>query len=105
MTPFNNDWPSSLFLSMDQVAIDSVGFDFPSQQWPDHVLANEGVQDYLHEMALANSPPSGTTYDPEGDSTALSSQGVHEHWNNPTNKQYTRNLGTGNGIELVYVGK
>ena len=36
--PFNNNWPASLFLSMDEVAIDSVGFDFLSQQWPDPVL-------------------------------------------------------------------
>ena len=28
MTPFNDDWPSSLFLSQDPVAIESVGFDF-----------------------------------------------------------------------------
>jgi len=27
--------------------------------------------------------------------------GVHEHWNNPVDKQYSRNLGTGDGIELV----
>jgi hypothetical protein len=26
---------------------------------------------------------------------------VHEHWNNPIDKQYSRNLGTGQGIELV----
>jgi hypothetical protein len=26
---------------------------------------------------------------------------VHEHWNNSTDKEYSRNLGTGNGIELV----
>jgi hypothetical protein len=83
MAPFNNSWPGSLFLSMDQVAIDSVGFDFLSQQWPDLALGNEGVQDYLHEMALANNPPSGTFYDPERDGTRLASQGVHEHWNNP----------------------
>ena len=56
MAPFNDDWPSSFFLSMDQVAIDSVAFDILSQQWPEHALANEGVQDYLHEMALANNP-------------------------------------------------
>ncbi|HNS02614.1 MAG TPA: DUF362 domain-containing protein, partial [Anaerolineae bacterium] len=103
MAPFNGQWPGSLFLSMDQVAIDSVSFDFLSQQWPDLALANEGVQDYLHEMALANNPPSGTFYDPERDGTRLASQGVHEHWNNPTDKQYSRNLGTGNGIELMYV--
>lgn len=103
MAPFNDDWPSSFFLSMDQVAIDSVAFDILSQQWPEHALANEGVQDYLHEMALANNPPSGTFYDPEGDGSRLASMGVHEHWNNPVEKKYTRNLGTGNGIELVMV--
>jgi hypothetical protein len=26
---------------------------------------------------------------------------VHEHWNNSTDREYSRNLGTGNGIELV----
>jgi hypothetical protein len=103
MAPFNGQWPASLFLSMDQVAIDSVGFDFLSQQWPDRALANEGVQDYLHEMALADDPPSGTFYDPERDGVRLASQGVHEHWNNPIDKQYSRNLGTGDGIELVQV--
>ncbi len=35
LAPFNNNWPASLFLSMDEVAIDSVGFDFLSQQWAD----------------------------------------------------------------------
>ena len=103
MAPFNNDWPSSLFLSMDPVAIDSVAFDFLSQQWPEHALGNEGVQDYLHEMALADSPPSGTLYDPESDAVPMVSQGVHEHWNNATDKQYSRDLGTDNGIELVYL--
>ena len=97
------NWPASLFLSMDQVAIDSVAFDLLSLRtdWTD-VLAVEGVQDYLHEMALADNPPSGTFYDPEHDGIAMASQGVHEHWNNATDKKYTRNLGTGNGIELLY---
>jgi hypothetical protein len=31
----------------------------------------------------------------------LASLGVYEHWNNPTDKQYSVNLGTGKGIELV----
>jgi len=26
---------------------------------------------------------------------------VHEHWNSPLHRQYTRNLGTGDGIELT----
>jgi hypothetical protein len=33
----------------------------------------------------------------------LPSMGVHEHWNNPSEKKYSRNLGTGNGIELVLI--
>jgi len=102
LAPFNNDWPSSVFLSMDGVAIDSVAFDFLSQQWPEHALGNEGVQDYLHELALAGSPPSGAVYDPENDGAGMTSQGVHEHWNNAADKQYTRNLGSGSGIELLY---
>ena len=50
---------------------------------------------------MANNPPSGTFYSPNGDSVRLQSLGVHEHWNNSTDKEYSRNLGTGNGIELV----
>ncbi len=103
MPPFNNDWPSSLFLSQDQVAIDSVGYDFLRAEWEDGYPAMDGATDYMREAALANSPPSGTTYDPEGDGTPLPSLGVHEHWNNPQDKQYSRNLGTGAGIELVAV--
>ncbi|MBN2105488.1 hypothetical protein JW835_15725, partial [bacterium] len=38
----------------------------------------------------------------EGDGTRLSSLGVHEHWNNAADKQYSRNLGTGEGIELIH---
>jgi parallel beta-helix repeat protein len=58
-------------------------------------------ENYLHEMAQADNPPSGTFYDPEGDGVRLQSMGVHEHWNNPVDRQYSRNLGTGDGIELV----
>ncbi len=102
----DKNWPGSFFLSMDEVAIDSVAFDLLSLRtdWTE-VLQAEGVQDYLHEMALADNPPSGTFYDPEGDGTRLASMGVHEHWNNATEKKYSRNLGTGNGIELLYLPK
>jgi hypothetical protein len=100
--PFNNDWPSSIFVSQDQVAIDSVGYDFLVNEWTDtNGPTISGTQDYLHEAALANNPPSMTFYDPERDGTPLASLGVHEHWNNPQDKQYSRNLGTGNGIELL----
>ena len=62
---------------------------------------------YLHEAALAASPPSGTFYDPDHPTPVkrLTSLGVHEHWNNPQDKKYSRNLGTGNGIELVAVAR
>ena len=54
-----------------------------------------------HEAALAERPPSKTRYAPDGDGTPLKSLGVHEHWNRAEKKQYSRNLGTGQGIELV----
>jgi hypothetical protein len=102
MAPFNNDWPSSIFASQDQVAMDSVAFDFLVNEWPDTSgPAHDGTDDYLHEAAQANDPCSKTFYDPEHDGTRLTSLGVHEHWNDPNNKQYSRNLGTGSGIELV----
>jgi sugar lactone lactonase YvrE len=98
--PFNNDWASSFFASQDPVAIDSVGFDFLYNEWPTEAPGTEGADDYLHEAAQAPDPCSGYFYDPDGDGNELTSQGVHEHWNNATDKKYTRNLGTGKGIEL-----
>ena len=102
MSPFGGDWTSSLFVSQDPVAIDSVGFDFLWSEWDDAPHWS-GTSDYLLEAAQANDPPSGTFYDPDrkGDVSRLQSLGVHERWNNPADKQYSRNLGTGNGIELV----
>jgi hypothetical protein len=52
-------------------------------------------------MALADNPPSGTFYDPEHDGIRLASLGVHEHWNDAVEKEYSRNLGIGQGIEPV----
>ncbi|MFH0878724.1 MAG: DUF362 domain-containing protein [Lentisphaerota bacterium] len=101
LQPFNNRWSASLFASQDPVAIDSVGVDFLSSEFPSSYLNN--ADNYLHEAARANNPPSGTVYDPEGDGIRLTSLGVHEHWNDNFHHQYTRNLGTGNGIELVYL--
>lgn len=102
--PFNGDWTSSLFASQDPVAIDSVGFDFLWTEWDD-APHRSGTTDYLVEAALANDPPSGTFYDPnhKGKVARLESLGVHEHWDNPADKQYSRNLGAGKGIELVKV--
>jgi hypothetical protein len=86
------------------VAIDSVGYDFLWSEGTEFPRKG-GVDDYLHEAALAADPPSGTFYDPNhAVATArLASLGVHEHWNNPREKLYSRNLGAGNGIELVKV--
>ena len=102
--PFNGDWTSSLLASQDPVAIDSVGFDFLYAEYEDSPR-KAGVDDFLHEAALADNPPSGTFYDPDhaGNVKRLTSLGVHEHWNNPQDKKYSRNLGTGKGIELVAV--
>ncbi len=102
--PFNNNWTSSLFLSQDNIAIESVCLDFlRTEQSVNayYTLTNGATDNYLHEAAQANDPPSGTYYAPSGDSVRLQSLGVHEHWNNAVEKKYTRNLGTGNGIELV----
>jgi hypothetical protein len=103
--PYNGDWSSSLLASQDPVAIDSVAFDFLWSEW-DNYPRMSGADDYLHEAALADNPPSGTFYDPNHATNVerLSSLGVHEHWNNPRDKQYSRNLGKANGIELVRIG-
>ncbi|MFH1372069.1 MAG: DUF362 domain-containing protein [Planctomycetota bacterium] len=100
MAPFNTDWPSSIILSMDQVAADSVGDDFLYTEWTT-LPRMSGADDYLHEAASIPSPPSGANYDPNHNGGLTEGLGVHEHWNNATDKKYTRNLGTGNGIELT----
>jgi len=98
---FNDQWTSSLFVSQDPVAIDSVALDFLRNEPLATECTGRGVENYLHECALANNPPSGVFYDPEGDGTRMQSLGVHEHWNNAVQKKYSGNLGTGAGIELV----
>lgn len=102
--PFNNDYPSSMLLSQDAVAIDSVGVDFLRAEFAANMggaALSGGIDDYLHEAAQANNPPSGTFYDPEDDGVRMASLGVHEHWNDPVERLYTANLNKGAGIELV----
>ena len=98
--PFNGGWTSSLFVSQDEVALESVGLDFIRNE-PTIRCVVGSADNYLHEAAQANDPPSKTVYDPEGDGTPLKSLGVHEHWNNAAEKRYSRNLGAGKGIELI----
>lgn len=115
MPPFNNDWSSSIFLSQDQVALESVCFDFLRTEWnginkhnptnnvPENGPNWNGVDDYLHQAADSSNWPEGIIYDPDNSGKPLSSLGTHEHWNNPEQKQYYRNLGFKTGIELVSI--
>ena len=93
--PFNNGWTSSFLASNDQVAIESVVLDFIYSELP--LPAN--ADNFLHEAANIGNPPSGIAYEGK----KLVSLGVHEHWNNPEQRMYSRNLGTGKGIELYRV--
>ncbi|MGA2720871.1 MAG: DUF362 domain-containing protein [Bryobacteraceae bacterium] len=96
---FNDHWASSLIMSQDPVAIDSVGLDVLRSE-PRATQLRGTADNYLHEASQAAKPPSGTVYNPDK-SGVLASLGVHEHWNNPTDKKYSRNLGRKQGIELI----
>jgi hypothetical protein len=119
--PFNNrvepyenpDWPASVLASLDGVALDSVGLDILYSQSKHNIdaahgnvsriLIRENADDYLHEMAAADAPPSGTAYRQGGKPVA--SLGVHEHWDSDATRRYSRNLDpkNGKGIELIYL--
>lgn len=96
---FNGQWPSSLLMSQDPVALDSVGLDILRGE-PRATQVRGNADNYLHEAAQAGRPPSGVVYRPDG-GPALASLGVHEHWNSPAERKYSRNLGLKEGIELV----
>ncbi len=97
---FGDHWCSSLFMSQDPVAIDSVGLDFIRNE-PRADECRGIPENYMHEAALAGAAPSKTVYNPSVGGKPAESLGVHEHWNNPADKQYSRNLGKREGIELV----
>jgi len=115
MAPFNSDWSNSVFMSQDQVALESVCYDFLRNEWNGrykHDAANSvfeegpnmyGVDDHLHQAADSKNWPEGIVYDPDNSGKPLPSLGVHEHWNNPIDKQYSGNLGKKNGITLVAI--
>ena len=63
---------------------------------------NPNVENYLHEAALVYDALSGTVYY-NGNGDPVKNLGVHEHWNNSMDKQYSRNLGETEGIELIYL--
>lgn len=95
-----DDWASSILMSQDPVAIDSVGLDILRNE-PRATEVRGTADNYLHEAAQAGKPPSRLVYSPDGDGMPLASLGVHEHWNNATDRKYSRNLGKNEGIELI----
>jgi hypothetical protein len=108
---FNGEWSSCFFMSQDPVAIDSVCLDFLRSEYPRDLGFSgnkafplgsiRNCDNYLHEAALGTNVRLGP-YKPNG--VIIGSQGVHEHWNNPVDRKYSRNLGSqGKGIELVTV--
>lgn len=107
-SPFNGHWCSSIFLSLDPVAIESVCHDFLRTEYNGPTIPEsrpnwDGVDDYLHQAADSSLWPDGIIYDPDNNGILISSLGVHEHWNDSINKQYSRNLEIGDGIELIKV--
>lgn len=107
-------WTNSFFASQDPIAIDSVCLDFlrgeqaaaearGNKKWDQVIPAGGTAENYLIEAALADNPPSGTVYQ-DGYGNPVGSLGVHERWNNASDKQYSRNLGKDEGIELISVG-
>ncbi len=115
MAPFNGDYTSSLFISQDGVAVESVCYDFLYSEYlsNNHYNANGGLvdyplwpaaKDYILQAASSSYWPENTEYDPEGDGTEIGSLGVTERWNSTSGKQYSVNLsGEVGGIELVSV--
>ncbi|MCX8035577.1 MAG: DUF362 domain-containing protein [Candidatus Sumerlaeia bacterium] len=84
--PFGNHYTASLLLSLDPVAIDTVAYDLlvaayndPNQTGKATSVANRlpNADNYLHEAAQADNPPSGIVYSHGG--TRFQSLGVHEH--------------------------
>jgi hypothetical protein len=112
MAPFNWNYPSSVLMSQDQVALESVCLDFLRNEYDGTVAPDGktrtacpnyyGVDDYLHQAADVSARPSKIKYKPDG-TNEIGSLGTHEHWNNANDKRYSRNLDpvNGKGIELV----
>lgn len=106
--PGGNGWSASYFMSLDPVAIECVCLDFlvdeyggelgfsGAPQFPKGAVNN--CDNYLREAARGENKRLGK-YRPDG--TPCGSLGVFEHWNNRFDRQYSRNLGKKEGIELI----
>jgi hypothetical protein len=73
-----------MFVSLDPVGIESVGYDFLRTEFTGKIGRDTsvqlwGVDDYLHQVADSSNWPHGIKYDPNNDSTYIASLGVHEH--------------------------
>lgn len=102
--PFNGGYTASILVSQDPVAIDSVGADLLNNE-PAVTGRNAAAKDitnenYLHEAGLVSNAPSRTIYT-DGNGHIVTNLGVHEHWNNSSEKLYSRNFGKNEGIELI----
>lgn len=89
--PFDGGYTSSILVSQDPAAIDSVGADFlinePAVTDNNSALkGNPNVENYLHEAGLVNRTPSGIVYE-NGNGERVTNLGVHEHWNNSVEKK------------------
>lgn len=107
---FSGQWSASYFMSLDPVAIECVCLDFLSAEYGKELGFSGAPQfkkgsslncdNYLKEAARGRNARFGD-YRPNG--VKIGSLGVFEHWNNARDKQYSRNLGKGKGIELYRV--
>lgn len=62
------------------------------------------VENDLHEAGLASRTLSGAACT-DSHGQAVFNLGTHEHWNNQTQKQYSRNLGKPEGIALIQIAR
>ena len=105
-----NRWSSSVFMSLDPVAIECVCLDLLYAEFGDNLGfsgapqfpkgSNHNCDNYLKEAAKGKNDKLGD-YRPNGVKTGR--LGVFEHWNNSLDKQYSRNLGKNEGIELITI--
>jgi len=100
---YRGKYTSSLFMSQDVIALESVCVDWMRSEPSNSLHVHGNVDNWLHEAAQANNPPSGIIYNPGAEESPLESLGVHEHFDSWGSKQYSRNLGSGEGIELYTV--
>ena len=98
-----NQFPCSIFMSQDPIAIDSVCLDFLLSEPNMKIVAEAPMDNYLIEAATVPNPPSDTVYKDGHGNPITESLGVHEHWYDAKSKEYSRNKGADVGIELIKI--